>query len=132
MSSPMFIRHLSSYNAQGLLILYRARLNTRKFTALEFAFGLKPIVQIMVWLFAAFEIDFVCATSDVLVTRQVPYPGRWLVRLRRGGLWLCTFISLRSRWHTHLSRLCDWIVVDRRSVFVHPCGPVAPITAINS
>jgi hypothetical protein len=39
---------------------------------LEFSFGLKPIVQIMVWLFAAFEIDFVCATSDVLVTRRFP------------------------------------------------------------
>ena len=49
-----------------------ARLRAAKHAALEFAFGLEPIVQITAWLFAAFEIDFVCATSDFLITRRVP------------------------------------------------------------
>ncbi len=50
-----------------------ARLRARECPALEFAFGLEPIVQITAWLFAAFEIDFVGATSDFFVTRGVPY-----------------------------------------------------------
>jgi hypothetical protein len=40
-----------------------------KHAAFEFAFGLEPIVQLKAWLFAAFKTDFVCATSDLLVTR---------------------------------------------------------------
>jgi hypothetical protein len=35
----------------------------------EVAFGFDPIVQLTAQLFATFEIDFVCATSDFLVTR---------------------------------------------------------------
>jgi hypothetical protein len=50
-----------------------ARLRARECPAFELAFGLEPIVQITAWLFAAFEIDFVGATSDFFVTRGVPY-----------------------------------------------------------
>jgi hypothetical protein len=35
----------------------------------QFAFGLEPIIQLTAWVFATFEIDFVCATSDFLVRR---------------------------------------------------------------
>jgi hypothetical protein len=49
-----------------------ARLRAPKPCAFEFAFRLEPIVQIVALLFAAFEIDFVGATSDFLLTRQVP------------------------------------------------------------
>jgi hypothetical protein len=45
-----------------------ARLRAAKDPAFEFAFRLEPIVQIAAWLLAAFEVDFVCATSDFLVT----------------------------------------------------------------
>ncbi len=50
-----------------------ARLRARECPALEFAFSLEPVVQITAWLFAAFEIDRVGATSDFFVTRGVPY-----------------------------------------------------------
>jgi len=53
-------------------ISFLARLRAAKYPAFEFAFRLEPIVQITAWLFAAFEVDFVCATSDFLVTRRVP------------------------------------------------------------
>jgi Glycosyl hydrolases family 16 len=39
-----------------------ARLRVPKHPTFEFAFGLEPIIQLTAWLFAAFEIDFVCAT----------------------------------------------------------------------
>ena len=55
--------------------------------------GLEPIVQLTAWLFATFEIDFVCATSDFLVTRRVP--DRSLSRLGLGCFRLYTSIS---RW----------------------------------
>jgi hypothetical protein len=55
----------------------------RNYHTFEFAFGLEPIVLLTAWLFAAFEIDFVCATSDVLVTLRVFHRG--LYRLRRLG-----------------------------------------------
>ena len=50
-------------------IPFLARLRAPKHPTFEFAFGLEPIVQLTAWLFAAFEVDFVCATSDFLVTR---------------------------------------------------------------
>ena len=49
-----------------------AGLRAAKHAAFEFAFGLEPIVHIMAWLFAAFEIDFVGAKSDFFITRRVP------------------------------------------------------------
>ena len=52
-------------------IPFLARLRAPKHPAFEFAFRLEPIVQLMAWLFAAFEIDFVCAASDSLVARRV-------------------------------------------------------------
>ena len=82
----------------GCRIRFLARLRVPKRPTFEFAFGLEPIVQLTAWLFAAFEIDFVCATSDVLVTRRVPC--RSLSRLRRlggGRLGPCTSISLWFR-----------------------------------
>jgi len=54
-------------------IAYLARVRARESPALEFFFGLEPIVQIAPWFSAAFEIDFVGATSDFLVTHGVPY-----------------------------------------------------------
>jgi len=48
------------------------RLRAREHPAFEFAFRLEPIFQITAWLFAAFEIDFVCATSDLVIKRRVP------------------------------------------------------------
>ena len=45
----------------------------RKHSVFEFAFGLEPIVQLKAWLFAAFKIDFIRATSDFLVTHRVLY-----------------------------------------------------------
>ena len=49
-----------------------ARLRAPKHSVFEFAFRLEPIVQITTWLFAAFEINLVGATSDLLVRRRVP------------------------------------------------------------
>src|SRR2546427_10381885 len=77
------------------LVLYPRMLHTRflarlrKPTTFEFAFGLEPIVQLTPWLFAAFEIDFVCATSDFLVTRRVPYQNLSPLRLAIGCVGLC-------------------------------------------
>src|SRR2546425_10914489 len=71
------------------LVLYPRMLHTRflarlrKPTTFELAFGLEPIVQLTPRLFAAFEIDFVCAKSDFLVTRRVP--NRGVARLSLGG-----------------------------------------------
>jgi hypothetical protein len=42
-----------------------------KHLAFEFAFGLEQIGQLAAWLFAAFQIDFVCAAPDYLFTRRV-------------------------------------------------------------
>lgn len=65
--------------------------------AREFAFGLEPIVQLTAFLLAAFERDFVCAASDFLVTRRVPY--RTLSSSFSAGgfncMELCTAVS---RW----------------------------------
>jgi hypothetical protein len=47
-------------------INFLARLRAAKRPTCEFAFPLEPIVEITAWLFAAFEIDFVCA-MDCLV-----------------------------------------------------------------
>jgi hypothetical protein len=45
--------------------------------ACEFTFGLEPILQITAGFFTAFEINFVCATLDFLLTCRVHY-GRFL------------------------------------------------------
>jgi hypothetical protein len=54
-------------------LLARLRAAKHPAFAFEFAFRLEPIVQLTAWLFAAFEINFVCATPDFLITRRVPY-----------------------------------------------------------
>src|SRR5229473_5047172 len=41
--------------------------------ACEFTFGLEPILQITAGLFTAFEINFVCATLDFLLTCRGHY-----------------------------------------------------------
>jgi hypothetical protein len=66
---------ISMLRSESVSCPYLARLRARKRPTFEFAFGLEPIVQLTAWLFAAFKIDFVCATSDVLVTRRVPHPS---------------------------------------------------------
>jgi len=50
---------------------FLARLCAGEQATLKFAFGLEPIFQIAAWLLAAFEIEFVGATSDFLLTRRV-------------------------------------------------------------
>jgi hypothetical protein len=40
--------------------------------ALQFAFGLEPIIQIASRLFATFQIDFVRAVSNFLVGHWIP------------------------------------------------------------
>jgi hypothetical protein len=42
-----------------------------EFPALQFTFGLEPVIQIAARLYAAFEVNFVCASSDFLL-------GRWI------------------------------------------------------
>ena len=54
-------------------IRFLARVRVRKYPTFEFTFGMEPVVQLTAWFFAAFEIDFVRVTSDVLVTRCVPH-----------------------------------------------------------
>ena len=49
-----------------------ARLSAAKQAAFQFVFRLEPIVHVKAWLFAAFEIDFVYATSDFLGTLAFP------------------------------------------------------------
>ena len=73
-----------------LLICLLARIHS----LFEFAFGLEPILQLTAWLFAAFKIDFVCATPDFLLRRGIPY--LYLCRRRPGGgcLGLCPSNSL--------------------------------------
>src|SRR4029077_5373335 len=39
----------------------------------KFAFGLEPIVQLTGRLFTPFEMNFLCAKSNFLVTRHVPH-----------------------------------------------------------
>ena len=51
---------------------FLARLRTQNQGRFQFVFRLKPIVYLAAWLCAAFEIDFVCATPDLLVTRRAP------------------------------------------------------------
>jgi hypothetical protein len=46
-------------------------LHAPKSRAFEFALGLEPIVQFSAGLLAALKIDFICATSDFLVTLRV-------------------------------------------------------------
>ena len=79
-------------------IPFLTRVRERKHPAFEFAFGLEPIIQLTAWLFAALEIDFVGAKSDLLFTRRVPY--RSFSRLRRlggGSMGPCSSISLWFR-----------------------------------
>jgi hypothetical protein len=68
-----------------------------RMSTVEFAFGLEPIFQLTARLLAALEIDFVCATSDFLVTRSVPYRRRCRFLLGEGRLGLCTAIFLSFR-----------------------------------
>jgi hypothetical protein len=54
-------------------ISFLACLRVPKLPAFELALRLEPIVQLAAGLFAAFEIDCVCATSDFLITHRFPY-----------------------------------------------------------
>lgn len=55
----------------GVLSRFLARLS--KLQKFQFVLGLEPIVQLTAWLFDAFEIDFVCATSNFLFTHRAPH-----------------------------------------------------------
>src|SRR5712664_1960818 len=88
-------RTLVRLRQQPVQIPFLARLRAAKHAAFEFTFGLEPIVQLTAWLFAAFEIDFVCATPDFLVAPRLLY--RSFSRLRRlggGSAGLCSSLSL--------------------------------------
>jgi hypothetical protein len=91
------------------------RLRAPKHPAFEFTFGLEPIVQFTAVLFAAFQIDFVCATSYFLVTRRVPYGTLSSPFSARGFyyLGLCTAVSLWFRWHTHLLFVVTGLLGER-------------------
>src|SRR5260370_40905248 len=74
----------------------------------------------MAWLFAAFAIDFVCATPNFLVARRVPY--RSFSRLRRlggGGAGPCSCLSLWFQGHTRPSFLVSdlYRITDASSKF---------------
>src|ERR1700730_9376240 len=90
------ICHLSSFirGCHGFRFLARLRMSDPTF---ELTFGLEPIVQFAAGLCTAFEIDFVCATSDFLATRRVPCRSLSRRRLGGGRLGLCTSISLWFR-----------------------------------
>jgi hypothetical protein len=76
MSSPDFSKALQGASwvmrSGDVADPFLARLREPKHPAFEFTFGLEPIVQLAAWLFAASEIDFVCAASDFLFTLRVP------------------------------------------------------------
>src|SRR5229473_3292123 len=93
-------RPLSADDADPFL----TRLLAPKSTEFEFAFGLEPVVQMTAWLFAAFKIDLVCATSDFLVARRVP--DRNLSGLGLGCFGFCASTSLWFRRHGHLLLPC--------------------------
>jgi hypothetical protein len=78
-------------------IAFLARLLPRKLPVLKFAFGFEPIVQFTVGMFPVFKIDFICTTSNFLVTRQALYLNLKCRRRRRGcfGLLTCTSLWLR-------------------------------------
>jgi hypothetical protein len=57
------------FGSNGHISFLARSLRPPKRALFEFAFRLEPIVQLIAWVFAAFEIDLVCATSDLLVTR---------------------------------------------------------------
>ena len=44
-----------------------------KSDSLEFAFGSEPIVKLMAWTGATFEIDLVCAVPDLVVSWSVAH-----------------------------------------------------------
>jgi hypothetical protein len=52
-------------------IRFLARLRKRQ--TYQFACGSEPIVQVTARLFAAFEVDFTCATSDCFLARRFTY-----------------------------------------------------------
>src|ERR1700730_16673708 len=89
---------VSTHSVTGPLVCFLAGLRARKHSTFEFPFGLEPIVQVTAWLLAAFEIDFVGATPDILFTRRVPYRrSSGLHRLRGSNLLRCASISLWFR-----------------------------------
>jgi len=70
-------------------------LHTPEHPGFELLFGLEPVVQVTAWLFATFEIDFVCATSDLLVRRRVPFRNPSCVSLGCFGLYISVSLLFR-------------------------------------
>jgi hypothetical protein len=107
---------------------FLVRLRVPKHPEFEFAFRLEPIVQLTARLFAASEIDFVCATSDFLVTP----PGVSTVCRRRGALRRSHDVQVRVR-HTRPHDVCAGTPVSirkSRGLWIewphdHQCGPMA-------
>ena len=55
------------------------RLALLRRATIELVFGLQPIVELIAWKAAAFEIDFICAEPDLLTTRcAVSGSIRWV------------------------------------------------------
>jgi hypothetical protein len=57
-----------------------------EFPALQFTFGLEPVIQIAARLLAAFKVNFVCAASDFLL-------ASWISDLSGSCLAFYVFIS---------------------------------------
>src|SRR5258706_2737289 len=111
------------FTASVLWIPCLARLLAPQHAAFEFALGLEPIVQLSARFFAAFKIDFVCATSDFLVTRRVPYRNLPRRRLGGGCFGLCASISLWFRCHTLL--LLPYVGRHMWAAMISPVMPQA-------
>src|SRR5258708_34724163 len=69
--------------------------------ACEFTFGLEPILQITAEFFTAFEINFICATLDFLLTCRGSLPNVLLSR----HLW-------KVAWTAYLSWLSMTCLLD--------------------
>jgi hypothetical protein len=50
---------------------YIGRLASLRCATINLAFGLQPIIKLIAWKAAAFEIDFICAEPDPFTTRCV-------------------------------------------------------------
>jgi hypothetical protein len=67
-------------------MLFLNRLFATEVPALQFAFGLEPILQIAARLFATFQINFVCAASDFRF-------GHWIHNLSGSYFGFCVCVS---------------------------------------
>ncbi len=70
--------------------------------ALEFAFGLQPIIKLSSWETTALEIEFICAETDFFVTWGLVRRSIFYVNLNRACLKLRGFTPHVFCFHTLL------------------------------